>query len=130
MPFTTPANPRFNFGRSQLIALNQIDRWGRDAVIRRPGVADIAVRVVFLQYEPNEYPGQRLGVLDRIVLIAPFDANGNPVPEPDPEQDRLITWQTDAAGNTVQPLTQDESLQITMRSDRLNMAGILVYWEL
>ena len=126
----SPVNPHFNFSRSQRVALNQIDRWGRDAAIRRPGRADIQVRAVFLQYEPNEYPGQRLDVLDRTVLVAPIDQNGNSVAEPDPEQDRLITWQVTMTGQTAQPLTQDESLQITMRSDRLNMDGTLLYWEL
>jgi hypothetical protein len=129
MPFGG-LNPRFNFARSQSVALNQIDRWGRDGVLRRNGRADVPVRACFVSFSPQERRGRVVDPLDRKALVPATDQNGNAVLEPDPDRDRLIIWQVDQTMQTVMPLTQDENLAIIEKPGRIDPAGTLLFWRL
>jgi len=113
------------------VAYNQIDRWGRDAVLRRIGRADIPVRVAVLQFSPQEHQRMQLDPLDRKALLAPFDTNGNPIAEPSPDLDQLVLWRVDPlTRQAIQPLVVDEYLSIVQIAGRIDYAGIVVFWRL
>src|SRR6516225_11091281 len=114
-------NPTFPFLRFQAVAQNQIERYGRDAVLRRVGSPDVSVRAVVLEFQPNEHQRLRTDPLDRKVLLAATDSNGHVIAEPNKDKDRLILWQVDpvlAGGVAAQPLTIDQNLSIVQIAGR------------
>ena len=125
-------NPTFPFLRFQAVAQNQIDRYGRDGVLRRVGRAvDIPIRVAVIEFSPNEHQRLRTDPLDRKVLLAPNDTNGNLISEPSPDLDQLVLWKVDPATNqTAQPLAVDEYLSIVQIVGRINYNGTLLFWRL
>jgi hypothetical protein len=123
--------PPFNFLRSQANAARMITRWGRRGALRRVGSGDVLVRVVILEYTPQERIGKVIDPLDRKALVYGSDLDGETVLEPDPDRDRLITFKVDpATGLPLSPFVDDESLKIVQRPGRIAMNGLVVFWRL
>lgn len=117
---------KFDYQAAQQDANGLIEYFGMDAVLRREGTSpsDRPCRVVIFD-EPRERASELSTPTDRKVYLSPLNEDGVLTPDPDNEQDQLVTF--------VQPPTnppvEHEVLPFTSKPKKVAPAGITALWE-
>lgn len=117
---------KFDYQQTRQDANELIEYFGMDAVLRRAGTSpsDRPCRVVIFD-EPRERAAELATPTDRKVYMSPLNEDGALDPEPDNEQDQLVTF----VQPPTNPLVEDEVMPFTSKPKKTAPAGVTALWE-
>lgn len=118
---------KFDYQQTQRDANELIEYFGMDAVLRRAGTSptDRPCRVVIFD-EPRERGSDLATPVDRKVYLSPLTEDGVLDPEPDNEQDVLVTF---VQPPTDPPVEDGKPKGLTCKPKKTAPAGIVALWE-